>query len=84
MYDRIADDHRRARNLAEAVGAPQPATNIVFCSVDGFSADKLLAHLARDGIRGYKRDQTRVRLVTHNDIGDADVAAVAASITRSG
>jgi threonine aldolase len=86
MYDRIADDHRRASELAErlneldGVTAAPPPTNIVFFSVDGRIADNVIDRLARAGIRSYRRDERRIRLVTHNDIGPAEAAAVVGAV----
>jgi len=93
MVDRLADDHRRARTLAEAL-AKMPGlrvdldtvqTNIVAVDVEPpLDADTLLARLASRGVLGYKRSRTRFRFVTYRAIGDADVAraidAVAASL----
>jgi threonine aldolase len=84
MYVRIADDNRRARELAAAIGAAPPPTNIVFFSVDGCTADEVIDHLARTGIRAYRRDERRVRLVTHNDIGDPEVGAVVDALASLG
>jgi threonine aldolase len=86
MLDRVGDDHRRARDLAERLAAidglevERPQTNIVFFAVEGWTSEALLDGLAREGVRGFPRDERRVRLVTHNDVGDADVERVAAAV----
>jgi threonine aldolase len=86
MYDRIADDHRRARELAErldaieGVTAEPPPTNIVFFSIDGRAAEQTVERLAAAGIRGFPRDTRRIRLVTHSDIGGAEVDRAVAAV----
>lgn len=86
MLDRVAEDHRRARELAErlaqvsGVQVDPPPTNIVFFALEGWTSEALLERLAWDGIRGFPRDDRRVRLVTHNDVTDADVERVAAAV----
>jgi threonine aldolase len=78
MIDRLADDHRKARMLAEAVRERWPdsgcdpervRTNIVvFTHSD---PEKLLAHLRNEGVLAGTIAPDVLRLVTHNDIDDA-------------
>lgn len=78
--ERLADDHVRARRLAEAVADRLPEagldpatvrTNIVvFAHADPGS---LLAHLAAGGVLGGTVAPGRVRLVTHLDIDDRGI-----------
>ncbi len=78
--ERLAEDHRRARRLAEglarlpglSVDPDAVETNMVF--VDSGHNEAFLAHLRHQGILagGYGR----VRLVTHLDIDDAAIDAV--------
>ncbi len=85
--ERLADDHRRARRLAEVVAdrwpgtSPDPGqvrTNIV---VFGHSAtDKLLEHLRGDGVLAGTVAPGRVRLVTHRDLDDAAVERAIAAL----
>lgn len=87
MVDRIADDHRRARELAELLAAipgllirPEVIeTNIVLVDTSGTGLfpGELLEHLARRGVRGMERDTNRLRFVTHRLIGDAEVERAA-------
>jgi threonine aldolase len=96
MLDRIPDDHRRARDLAERLAAvpglrlvPETVeTNIVLVDVSetGLEPDAFVGRLRDEGVRALERDTSRIRLVTHRLIGDAEVeraaealAAVAAS-----
>jgi len=90
MVERIADDHRRARQLAAMIsGIPGVAlrpelveTNIVFADVaeTGIASDELVSLLHRAGVRVMERDSTRIRLVTHRLIRDEDVERAAAII----
>ncbi len=86
MVDRLADDHRRARELAVAVAdrwpdAVDPAavdTNIVvFTHADPATA---LGHLRAAGILAGTVGPGRVRLVTHHDVDDADIARATAAL----
>jgi len=77
--ERLADDHRRARALAEGlikhrIGAPLHAvqTNIVQFEVDPRhgSALDLAARLQKEGITFFPTGATTGRLVTHLDVSD--------------
>jgi threonine aldolase len=80
---RLADDHRRARVLADAVaGIPSLAvdletvqTNIVVIDVSGTgrSVDQCVLLLEQRGVRVVPFGRTRIRAVTHLDVDDADV-----------
>jgi threonine aldolase len=77
--ERLADDHARARRLAQAAAARWPGsvdvalvqTNIVRIELDHPGA--LLAHLAAAGVLAVPGSATTVRLVTHADVDDEDV-----------
>jgi threonine aldolase len=72
-FDHIAEDHRRAKVLAEAFGV-DPATvdsNIVIIDVgDGPAA---AAALRERDVWCVDINPTQIRLVTHKDVGDDDV-----------
>lgn len=80
MVDRLAEDHRRARLLAETVAERWPGagcdpervrTNmVVFCPPD---AGAVLGALAAGGVRAGTVAPGVVRLVTHFDVGDAGI-----------
>jgi threonine aldolase len=80
MVDRLADDHRRARRLADVLaesfpGCVDPATvetNIVCARADALPVD-LLPRLASEGVRAGTIDRSTVRFVTHKDVDDADL-----------
>jgi threonine aldolase len=83
MIERLADDHVRARQLAEAFAAAFPEsaydpstcrTNIVaFTHPD---ARSIVARLAERGVHGGTVAPRRARFVTHHGISDDDVAYV--------
>ena len=91
MVDRLADDHARARRLADALaerfpGAVDPErvrTNIVCLSAAALPAS-FLDDLAAHGVRAGTIDQATVRLVTHKDVDDADVDRVLAALGKLG
>ena len=80
MVDRLAEDHERARRLAEAVAdrwpghGPDPGrvrTNVVtFRHTDPRA---LLGHLEENGVRAGTIAPGVVRLVTHHDVDDEGV-----------
>ncbi|HEY3173017.1 MAG TPA: GntG family PLP-dependent aldolase [Thermoanaerobaculia bacterium] len=76
---RLAEDHARARKLADAIaGLPgvrfDPSsveTNIVLFEVG--DAPRFVARLKEEGVLAAGVSATAVRLVTHLDVGDADI-----------
>jgi len=82
--DRLAEDHLRARQLAERLTAiphlrvdPQSIeTNMVMIDTQetGLRADQLVAALKGRGIRASSRPPYTVRFVTHRLIGEAEIA----------
>lgn len=84
MIDRLAQDHARARALAEVFAAAFPEshydpstcrTNIV--AFDHPEARKVVADLDERGVRGGTVAPRRARFVTHAGVSDDDVAYVA-------
>jgi threonine aldolase len=97
LVERLADDHRRARELAALlqevpgldVVPAEIETNIVLVDISGAGRDpdEFLGRLAERGVLGMERDTSRVRFVTHRLIGDAEVARaaeVAAEVVTTG
>jgi threonine aldolase len=86
---RLADDHARARRLADAVAARWPGaldptsvrTNIVRFAHD--DTDALVAHLARHGVLAGTVGPGLVRLVTHLDVDDAGVERACAALAEA-
>ncbi|HEX6420709.1 MAG TPA: GntG family PLP-dependent aldolase [Acidimicrobiales bacterium] len=87
MVDRLADDHRRARRLAEAVAARWPDagcdpgavhTNVVLFRHD--DPAKLLAALAHRGVGAVTLGPGTVRLMTHAGIDDEALGVAIAAI----
>ena len=91
MVDRLADDHMRARRLAEALAGRFPGsvdptgveTNIVCAAASALPAS-FLDDLAADGVRAGTIDQATVRLVTHKDVDDSDLDRALAAIAKAG
>lgn len=88
--ERLADDHRRARRLAEAVAERWPdagcdpddvATNIVLFRHD--DPGKLLDSLAERGVGAVTLGPSTVRLVTHRDVDDAAIDVAVAAIREA-
>jgi threonine aldolase len=91
--ERLADDHARARRLAEGLhdaGVPvdldQVETNFVQVDVAplGLSAEETLERLAQQGVGlSMTVHPTRLRAVTHLDIDDDDIERAAELIPRA-
>lgn len=87
---RLADDHRRARALAEAVAERWPdagcepkdvETNIVLFRHD--DPVPLLRYLAGEGVGAVTLGPRLVRFVTHGDVDDAGLARAVDAVRRA-
>jgi threonine aldolase len=87
MVERLADDHRRARVLAEAVAERWPdagcdpetvRTNVVTWTHP--RTDRVLEHLSAHGVLGGTIGPGVLRLVTHFDVDDDGLARAVAAI----
>ncbi|GAB3840026.1 threonine aldolase family protein [Hymenobacter jeollabukensis] len=86
--ERLVDDHRRARQLAEALQAapyvdfvlPAETNLVIFRLRDGLTEDAFLAHLAANGIKASAFGPQMVRFVTHLDVDDAAIGQVLAAL----
>jgi threonine aldolase len=91
--ERLADDHARARGLAEGLaelGVPvdleQVETNFVQVDVAplGLASDEALARLAEQGVGlSATMHPTKLRAVTHLDVGDEDIERAVELIPRA-
>ncbi len=89
--DRLADDHRRARRLAERLeGAPglavRPAdveTNMVIAELAHENPDAFADRCAARGVQFFSHGPRHVRLVTHLDLDDAALERGAQVIRES-
>jgi threonine aldolase len=89
MVDRLADDHRRARAIADGLHALVPKlcnpnridSNIVMVEIagTGMDAPAWVAALAGKGVKAAAWNATSLRLVTHRHIDDAAVAQTVAA-----
>jgi threonine aldolase len=83
MIDRLADDHRRAKSIADGLHAIDPRlvcprlveTNIIMIGVGhtGSDAKAWISALESAGLRSGVWSRKSLRLVTHRHIGDAEV-----------
>lgn len=87
MVERLADDHRRARRLAEVVAERWPPSGLLPADVrtncvvfDHPEPAALLAHLGGAGVLAGTIAPGVVRLVTHHDIDDDGLARAAAAL----
>ena len=80
--ERLADDHRRARRLAEACGLDPEGveTNIVL--VEREDAADFVAAAEAEGVRVSRVGPRTVRLVTHLDVDDEAVERAAVVLGR--
>jgi threonine aldolase len=82
--ERLADDHRNAKLLAEGLSGIEGlgidldgvGTNMVFVSMDSTIQERLLAYLEQNGILAGGYGQ--LRMVTHHDIDRSDILRVVA------
>ena len=77
--DRLKEDHRRTRELREAledvpgIAIPLPsATNILY--IDVKNATSMVKRLARKGVLVLPTSKTRIRAVFHLDVDDGGLA----------
>jgi threonine aldolase len=90
MVERLADDHRRARDLAArlacvpglALRNDPVETNVVLMDVTGtgVAAGRLVELLDAVGVRAMSFDPATLRFVTHRLIGDAEGEDAAAAV----
>jgi threonine aldolase len=90
MVDRLADDHRRAKRLAEGLHAIDPRltdprlveTNIVMVEIGHTGTDAMTwrATLEKAGVSSGAWSRKSIRLVTHRHIDDAAINKVLAII----
>ena len=89
MVERLADDHARARRLADTIadrfpGSLDPAgvrTNIVCCPLDALP-EHALERLADAHILAGTLDPSTVRFVTHKDVDDDALARACRAISQ--
>ena len=89
--ERLADDHRNARRLAEGlVGLPgihvdldAVPTNMVYFDTDGPAKD-LADRLEAEGVRCLPLGERRIRMVTHRDVTAEEIETAIAAVRRLG
>lgn len=93
MVDRLAEDNRRARALAEriaslpglSVNLATVQTNIVAVDVSasGMDPQQFVGRLGEHGVLAFPRPPSRVRFVTHRLIGDREIERAAAAVAAT-
>jgi threonine aldolase len=94
MVDRLAEDHSRAKRLAEKLVNVRglhldngiPPTNMVFISLDDhikLKSSEVAGLLKQEGILVSTVGERRFRLVTHYWINDADINLLAPAFERA-
>lgn len=81
MVNRLADDHRLARCLAEGLAEipgiecdpTSVETNLVLFRVNGMTCDEFIAKMRESGILLGQIGNGNLRMVTHFDIGEREV-----------
>jgi threonine aldolase len=86
MIDRLEEDHRNARMLAEGLAELLPEsvrqaeveTNIVLfsCEAAGISAWEFVGALAERGVKCLQHQPGLIRFVTHKDVSAEDIGFV--------
>jgi threonine aldolase len=93
MVDRLEEDHRRARLLADglrglaglSLESDPPATNMVFATLtadSGWSREEFISRLAENRILISPSSPDRIRLVTHHGVDDEGIALAVSVIRR--
>jgi threonine aldolase len=88
MIDRLQDDHRRAKLLAEKIADlkelrvnPQEVeTNMIMLTLNTMTADVFLKKLAAQNVLALPFNTKTVRIVTHKDIDDNDIERAVTAI----
>lgn len=85
MVDRLAEDHRRARALAEGLATIPglrlveiPETNIVMIETE-VPATSWVERIAEQGVAAFPFDAHRIRLVVHKDVDDEGISRAIAA-----
>ena len=86
--DRLADDHRRAAELAAALADAAPGrvepklveTNMIFVTVP--DAERFAARAAAEGVLVGTAGSTSLRLLTHLDVDDDDIRTAGSTLAR--
>lgn len=89
--EELEEDHRRARRLAEACAgipgleADPPDTNIVMIRVEReeFGAEELEGALEEQDVRMIAVDGSRLRAVTHRNVGDDGIQRAVDALERA-
>lgn len=90
MIERLPEDHRRARRLAEglaeipgiSIDLDRVRTNIVIFDVEGLTGRQLQDALAERGVGCFSVGPAQVRMVLHHQVDDAGVEAALQAVAE--
>jgi threonine aldolase len=82
MVERLADDHARAKRLAEGIGVDPTAVQTNMVVVPDVDAAVVVPKLKAEGVLVGALSDTSLRLVTHNDVDDAGIDRAIAAFLR--
>jgi threonine aldolase len=82
MVDRLADDHARARRLAEALGVDPSSVDTNVVLFDHADPAQAVKQLAEDGVLAAPLGPGKVRLVTHLDVDDEGTDRACRALSR--
>jgi len=91
MIDRLADDHARARSLAEGLASidgvdidrSKVMTNILIFRIPGTETSDFLRRLREHGVLAGSITANAIRMVTHKDIEPDDVATALEAVAKA-
>ncbi|WP_200939050.1 low specificity L-threonine aldolase [Modestobacter sp. Leaf380] len=78
--DRLADDHARARALADRLGVDPATVHTNMVVLDGVPAPMVAAAAKAEGVLVSQVSPTRIRMLTHLDVDDAAVERAASVV----
>ncbi len=91
MRGRLAEDHAKARRIAERLAATPGfvvdlaavQTNIVFVRLEKLDPARVVEEAAKERIRLYATGPQQIRFVTHHDVDDEDVSRLLEFLERT-
>lgn len=91
MVDRLAEDHHKARRLADAIEdmeslvvVNRPDTNIVIMNIENTkqSNEEFLERLKKEGVLAVSFGEGQIRLTTHYDVSEEDIDHAISALRR--
>ena len=91
MVDRLAEDHHKARRLADAIEGMKnlevvnrPDTNIVIMNIENTKQknEEFLERLKQEGVLAVSFGEGQIRLTTHYDVSEEDIDHAISALRR--